>query len=194
VRDSLAGVTAARKRAEMLSRQLESTLGRLEARASALLAEGDEEGAGRTLVRRAVLREQLAELAEHRHELEDEESKMRGVADRFDLEAQRLRTHIEAIKDSFTAAEARARLGDNLALPGGEDFELRMALLRAQDLVLATRARASAVDRMLAQGAAGGGALAPDAFLRELADSSAEAEARSELARLRAHLTPQDPP
>ena len=79
-------------------------------------------------------------------------------------------------------------------VPGSEDFELRMALLRAQDLVLATRSHASVVDRLLAQGAAGGAALAPDAFLRELADSVAEAEARNELARLRAELARQETP
>ena len=41
VRESLAGVMAAGKRVELQARQLESSLGRLEARASALLAEGD---------------------------------------------------------------------------------------------------------------------------------------------------------
>ena len=194
VRESLAGVMAAGKRVELQARQLESSLGRLEARASALLAEGDDEAASGTLVRRAVLREQLAELAEHRQELSAEESKMRAAADRLDLEAVRLRARVEAIKDSYTAAEARARLGDAVAMPGSEDFELRMALLRAQDLVLATRSRASVVDRLLAQGGASGAALAPDAFLRELADSAAEAEASNELARLRAELARHQTP
>jgi hypothetical protein len=68
-----------------------------------------------------------------------------------------------------------------------------MALRRAEDMILATRARADAVDRLLARGALGDAALAPDAFLRELADSSAEAEARSELARLRAEVDAEDP-
>jgi phage shock protein A len=194
VRESLAGVTAAKKRDAVPASQRHSTLGRLEAQASAALAEGDEEAASRTLVRRAVLREQLAELTEHRDELAAEESKIRAVQDRLDLEAQRLRSRVEAIKDTYTAAEARARLGDEVTGSGSEDFELRMALLRAQDLVLATRARASAVDRLLAQGTAGSSALAPDPFLRELADSTAEAEARDELARLRAELTQKDPP
>ena len=68
-----------------------------------------------------------------------------------------------------------------------------MALRRAEDMILATRARADAVDRFLARGALGDAALAPDPFLRELADSTAEAEARSELARLRSEAADQNP-
>jgi phage shock protein A len=191
VREGLAGVTAARKRVELQARQLDSTLGRLENQARASLAKGHEEPASQTLMRRAVLREQLGELREHSDQLAAEEATVRGVADRLDLEIERFRARVEAIKDAYTAAEARARLGESLAGPGREDFELRMALRRAEDLILAARARADAVDRLLAHGVLGDVALAPDAFLRELADSSAQAEVRSELARLRAEVKRQ---
>jgi hypothetical protein len=55
-------------------------------------------------------------------------------------------------------------------------------------MYLATRALADAVDRLLAQGVLGDATPGSDAFLQEPADSSAEAEARSELARLRHEL------
>jgi phage shock protein A len=194
VREGLAGVTAAKKRVELQARQLDSTLARLEEQARSALVEGHDEAASHTLMRRAVLREQLAELTEHRDRLAAEEASIRGVADRLDLENQRFRARVEAIKDSYTAAEARARLGESVAIPGSEDFELRMALRRAEDMILATRARADAVDRLLARGVLGDAALAPDAFLRELADSTAEAEARSELARLRSEVAEGDHP
>jgi hypothetical protein len=64
-----------------------------------------------------------------------------------------------------------------------------MALGRAQDMILATRARADAVDRLLARGILGDAGLGSDPFLQELSDSSAEAEARTELARLRDELS-----
>jgi phage shock protein A len=188
VQDSLAGVAAAKKRVELQARQLDSNLGRLEDRARAALADGHDDAAGQTLLRRAVLREQLAELTEHRDQLAADEARVRALADRLDLELQRFRARIEAIKDTYTAAESRARLGESMAGTGGEDFELRMALRRAQDRILATRARADAVDRLLAQGVLGDATPGSDAFLQELADSSAEAEARSELARLRHEL------
>jgi phage shock protein A len=191
VRDGLAGVTAAKKRVELQARQLDSNLGRLEDRARAALADGREDAAGQTLLRRAVLREQLVELTEHRDQLAAEEARARVVADRLDLELQRFRARVEAIKDTYTAAQSRARLGESMAGTGGEDFELRMALGRAQDMILATRARADAVDRLLAHGVLGDAPLASDAFLQELADSSAEAEARSELARLRREVDPE---
>jgi phage shock protein A len=194
VREGLAGVTAAKKRVELQARQLDSTLARLEEQARSALVEGHDEAASHTLMRRAVLREQLAELTEHRDRLAAEEASIRGVADRLDLENERFRARVEAIKDSYTAAEARARLGESVAIPGSEDFELRMALRRAEDMILATRARADAVDRLLARGVLGDAALAPDAFLRELADSTAEAEARSELARLRSEVAEGDHP
>ena len=192
VRESLAQVTAARKRVELQARQLDSTLGRLEDRARAALADGRDGSATETLTRRAVLRDQLAELAEHSDRLVAEEKTIRAVDERIDLELIRFRARVEAIKDTYTAAEARARLGE-VAGPRREDFELRMSLRRAEDLVLATRARADAVDRLLAGGVLSEAPLAPDPFLQELADSSAQAEARSELARLRAEVKPEDP-
>jgi phage shock protein A len=194
VREGLAAVTAAKKRVELQARQLDSTLGRLEERARQALAEGQEEAAGQTLMRRAVLREQLVELTEHRDRLAAEEANVRGAADRLDLDIQRFRARVEAIKDTYTAAEARARLGESAVGPGREDFELRMALRRAEDMILATRSRAEAVDRLLARGALDSGALTPDAFLQELADSAAESEAKSELARLRREVAGADPP
>jgi phage shock protein A len=189
VRDGLAGVTAAKKRVELQARQLDSNLGRLEDRARAALAGGLDDAAGQTLLRRAVLREQLAELTEHRDQLAAQEARVREVADRLELDLQRFRARVEAIKDTYTAAQSRARLGESMAGATSEDFELRMALSRAQDMILATRARADAVDRLLARGVLGDAALGSDPFLQELADSSAEAEARTELARLRGELS-----
>jgi phage shock protein A len=182
-------VTAARKRVELQARQLDSNLGRLEDRARAALAGGRDDAAGQTLLRRAVLREQLAELTEHRDRLAAEEARVREVADRLERELQRFRARVEAIKDTYTAAQARARLGESMAGATSEDFELRMALSRAQDMILATRARADAVDRLLARGILGDAGLGSDPFLQELSDSSAEAEARTELARLRDELS-----
>ena len=193
LRDGIAQVTAAKKRVELQARQLDSTLGRLEDKARAALAEGHDEKAAETLMRRAVMREQVAELAEHAKRLAAEESGMRRVAERLEIDIERFRARVEAIKDTYAAAQARARLGEAVADPASGDFELRMALRRAEDLILATQARADVVDRLLARGVLGEAALASDAFMREVADSAAQAEVRSELARLRSEVTGTDP-
>ena len=187
VRQTLAEVAAGAAQVQMQVRQLEATLDRLEERARAEVATGDEVSAGRTLRRRAVLREQLAELEGHRERLAGEEAASRGLLDRLDLEVERFRLRVEAIKASDRASRSKQDLGEWLG--SGEDFELKLALSRAQDSIMAGRARADAVDRLLARGWLGDASLAPDAFLEEVTDSAADAEAKQELARIRRELT-----
>lgn len=188
VRRAVADVVTARKRIELQARQLEASPDRLEQQARTALQEGREDLAREALLRRAVIRGELGELERQSSMLAAEEGRLVEASKRLELQVQQFRIRKEAVKAAYVAARARAQAGEALAGLTQDDAELRVAVERAEHRIAETRARAAALENVLARGALQSGSPGSDALQSELDLPAADAEAAAELARLEGDL------
>jgi phage shock protein A len=188
VRRAVADVVTARKRIELQARQLEASPDRLEQQARTALQEGREDLAREALLRRAVIRGELGELERQSSMLAAEEGRLVEASKRLELQVQQFRIRKEAVKAAYVAARARAQAGEALAGLTQDDAELRVAVERAEHRIAETRARAAALEDVLARGALQSGSPGSDALQSELDLPAADAEAAAELARLEGDL------
>ncbi len=191
MRRGLADVVTARKRLALLARELEASMEKLEARSRLALAQEREEAAREPLTRRALLRAELADLRVQEQALASQEAKMTEASRRLDFQVRQFRIRKEAANATYSAAEARALVGESCIgmNPGSDD--LRLALHRAEDEFLASQARSDALDRLMASRALGQPMLSGDAFHPEVDMSAIEFEVAGELARLKSEVGPR---
>lgn len=194
MRRGVADVVTSRKRIELQIRQLETSAKRLEGQARTALQQSREDLAREALTRRAMARAEVGELGEQASLLAAEEAKLTDAAKRLDLQIQQFRTRKEAVKATYTAAQARASIGESVAGLGKDDQELLLAVQRAEDKIANTQARADALEGLMSSGALENPTLSRDALQRELDMHATDAEVTDELARLRGEIAGQGPP
>ena len=188
MRRGVADVATSKKRIELQARQLEASQAKLEGQARLALQRGREDLAREALTRRAMLRGELADLKDQEAVLAGEEAKLLEASKRLELQIQQFRTRKEAVKATYTAARARARVGESVAGLDRDDSELLLALQRAEDRIANTQARADALEGLMATGALEDPNVSRDAIQRELAMTATEGEVARELARLKADV------
>ena len=191
MRRGVADVTTSKKRLELQARQLGASVGKLEGQARLALQQGREDLAREALTRRAMIRGELSDLEEQQRALAAEEAKLLEAAKRLDLQIQQFRTRKEAVKATYTAAEARARVGESVAGLDRDDSELLLAVQRAEDKIANTQARAEALESLMATGALEDPNVSRDSIQRELAMTATENEVNLELARLKGEVAGQ---
>jgi phage shock protein A len=194
MRQGLAEVASSRKRLELQARQLERSAAQLEDQARRALEQGREDLAQEALSRRALASGELDDLRGHLALLSSGEKQLVEAAGRLDLQLQRFRARKEAVKAVYTAAQARARVGESLAGFDRDDSELLLALQRAQDRIADSQARAEALEELLASGIIGELGSSTGPVYRELAKEAGEQDIATELARLKARMADESPP
>jgi len=113
-------------------------------------------------------------LVEGSHQLEDK--------------IQAFRTRKETVKASYTAAEARARIGEAMSGLSKEMGDLGLAMQRAEDKIAQTHARAAALEDLMASGALED-LSAQDRIQAELNVTASRSAVEADLARLKGELT-----
>jgi phage shock protein A len=151
-RRAVADVVTARKRIELLARQLGSTVGRLEEQARAALQQGRQEVAREAVAWRATLQGELTELERQTGSLAGDEGRLRQVASQVDLHLHQLRVRRDSLRASYAAARARADIGRALAEARVDHSDVLQALEEAGERVARTRALADALEGMAARG------------------------------------------
>jgi phage shock protein A len=193
MRRGVAEVATSKKRIELQARQLETTQAKLEGQARLALQQGREDLACEALTRRAMLRGELTDLEDQQAVLAAEEAKLLEAAKRLELQIQQFRTRKEAVKATYTAAQARARVGESVAGLDRDDSELLLAVQRAEDRIANTQARADALEGLMASGALEDRNVSRDAIQRELAMTATEGEVTRELTRLKGEVAGERP-
>lgn len=188
MRRGVADVTTSKKRIELQARQLGASVGKLEGQARLALQQGREDLAREALTRRAMIRSELSDLQDQQTVLAGEEVKLLEASKRLDLQIQQFRTRKEAVKATYTAAQARATVGESVAGLDRDDSELLLAVQRAEDKIANTQARADALEGLMASGALEDPNVSRDAIQRELAMAATENEVSLELTRLRGEV------
>ena len=189
VRRGVADVATSRKRVELQINQLQQSSDKLDRQARDALAVGREDLARDALTRKASVQSQLNELNVQYTSLQGEEEKLTGASQRLQAKVDAFRTKKETIKATYTAAEAQTRINEAFTGISEEMGDVGLAIQRAEDKTEQMKARASAIDELMASGALDDMVGGPrDDIQAELDRMGAGSGVEAELERLKGEL------
>jgi phage shock protein A len=195
VRRGVADVATSRKRLELQVNQLQQSADKLTRQAQDSLAAGREDLAREALQRKAGIQQQLADLQVQYESLQGEEEKLTGAAQRLQAKVDAFRTRKETIKATYTAAEAQTRISEAFTGISEEMGDVGLAIQRAEDKTEQMKARAGAIDELMASGALDDMVTGSsrDDIQAELDRIGASSSVDSELAQMKAALANNAP-
>ena len=189
VRRGVADVATSRKRVELQINQLQQSSNKLDRQARDALAAGREDLAREALQRKSGVQGQLVDLNTQYTSLQGEEEKLTAASQRLDAKVQAFRTKKETIKATYTAAEAQTRINEAFSGISEEMGDVGMAIQRAEDKTEQMKARAGAIDELMASGALDDVVSGPrDDIQAELDRMGAGQDVDAELARMKTEL------
>jgi phage shock protein A len=189
VRRGVADVATSRKRVELQINQLQLSTNKLDKQARDALAAGREDLAREALSRKAGVQGQMADLNTQYTSLQAEEEKLAGASQRLQIKVDAFRTKKETIKATYTAAEAQTRISEAFTGISEEMGDVGLAIQRAEDKTEQMKARAGALDELMASGALDDVVSGPrDDIQAELDRMGAGHDVDAELARMKAEL------
>jgi phage shock protein A len=153
VRRGVADVATSRKRVELQINQLQQQANKLDRQARDSLGAGREDLAREALTRKAGLQTQLDDLQDNYAQLQKEEEQLSQASQRLQTKVDAFRTRKETIKATYTAAEAQTRINEAFTGISEEMGDVGLAIQRAEDKTAQMRARAGALDELMASGA-----------------------------------------
>ena len=189
VRRGVADVATSRKRLELQINQLEQQQAKLTDQGKKALQIGREDLARDALTRRSGLDGQLNDLRAQYHQLQGEEEKLTLASQRLQAKVDSFRTRKETIKATYTAAEAQTKINEAFSGISEEMGDVGLAIQRAEEKTDNMKARAGAIDELLASGALDDPTgIAKDDITLELEQLASTSDVESELARMKASL------
>jgi phage shock protein A len=189
VRRGVADVATSRKRVELQMNQLQQSSDKLDRQARDALSVGREDLARDALTRKAGIQSQLNDLNTQYTTLQGEEERLTGASQRLQAKVESFRTKKETIKATYTAAEAQTRINEAFTGISEEMGDVGLAIQRAEDKTEQMKARAGAIDELMASGALDDMVGGPrDDIQLELDRMGAGHDVDAELARLKGEL------
>jgi phage shock protein A len=190
VRRGVADVATSRKRVELQMNQVQQQTDKLDRQARDALAAGREDLAREALSRKGGVQGQLNDLRAQYESLQGEEEKLTLASQRLQTKVDSFRVKKETIKATYTAAEATTRINEVFTGISEEMSDVGLAIQRAEDKTEQMKARAGAIDELMASGALSDalGGPPPDDIQAELDRMGAGHGVDAELARMKAEL------
>lgn len=185
VKRNLAEVVASKKRLELQMVRLKENMERLERQAKEALQIGREDLATAALERKQMLAVQLEGLEEQIKGLEQEQEKLATVEARLQAKVETFRTKKEVIKAQYSAAQAQVKISEAVTGLSEELADVSLAIQRAEEKTESMRARAEAIDELVAKGVLEDALEGGDPLEAELRRASAANKVQEELARLK---------
>ncbi len=152
VRRGVADVATSRKRVELQMNQVQQSTEKLDRQARDALSAGREDLARDALQRKAGVQSQLNDLQTQYASLQGEEEKLTAASQRLQSKVDAFRVRKETIKATYTAAEAQTRINEVFTGISEEMSDVGLAIQRAEDKTEQMRARAGAIDELMAAG------------------------------------------
>ncbi len=184
----VADVVTAKKRIQLQSDKLESTVVKLESQARQALAAGREDLARTALQRKVYAQQQLQGLDSQAAGLEQQQQKLVESEQRLAMKVESFRSQKEVIKAEYSAAEAQVRIGEAATGIGEEMAETGLAIERARDRTEQLQARSAALDELVDSGTLEDFTGTSSSLDRELDEIGATQMVEADLARLRGEI------
>jgi len=152
VKRGLAEVVASKKRLELQTVQLRQNITKLEQQAKDALKAGREDLAMMALERKQQAQAQIDGLVQQIEGLEGEQEKLAATEARLRTKVESFRTQKEVIKAQYSAASAQVKIGEAVTGLSEELADVGLAVERAKNKTEGMRARAAAIDELVASG------------------------------------------
>lgn len=194
VKRGIVEVVTSKKRLELQAARLQENVDRLDAQARQAVAASREDLARLALQRKQLAMTQLQGLNTQIADLETEQQKLTTAEQRLTVKIETFRTRKEVIKAQYAAAEAQVRISESVTGLSEEMADVGLAVERAEEKTERLKARAGAIDELVAAGTIDDITGRGDLLDRELAQISEGQGVEAELAQLKAQLAgPQAP-
>ncbi len=194
VKRGIVEVVTSKKRLELQAARLQENVNRLDSQARQAVAAGRDDLAKLALQRKQLAGTQLASLQTQIDDLAKEQEKLATAEQRLTVKIETFRTRKEVIKAQYAAAEAQVRISESVTGLGEEMADVGLAIERAEEKTERLKARAGAIDELVAAGTIEDITGRGDLLDAELAQISAGQSVDAELAQMKAQLAgPQAP-
>ncbi len=185
VKRGVVEMVAAKRQIQQQASKVQDNITRLEQQAGQAVDAGREDLARLALQRKQTAAQELQGLDEQIAGLELEQEKLTAAEQRLQAKVAAFRTKKEVIKAQYTAAQAQVRIGSALSGISEEMGDISLAVERAETKTDQMRARAGAIDELVATGVLEDFTGREDDIGRELAQLSASQGVEDELAALK---------
>lgn len=177
-----------KKRLEIQAAKVAQSVATLDQQARQALTSGRDDLARAALERKKLMESQLQSLDAQRGQLQSEQDKLVLAEKRLAAKLEAFRSHKEAIKARYTAAEAQLRIGEAFSGVSEEMADVGLAIERAEGRTEAMQARAGALDELLETGTLIDLTADGDAIDRQLRQVTAGADVNRELEAMKREL------
>jgi phage shock protein A len=188
VKRGIADVVTAKKRLQLQTEKLESSVVKLETQARQALGQNREDLARAALERKSAVQQQLQGLDQQVQQLEAQQEKLVTSEKQLSAKIEAFRSQKEVIKAQYSAAEAQVQIGEAATGIGEQMADTGLAIQRARDKTEQMQARASAVEELVAAGTLEDFTSDESALDRELTQLASQSQVDSELEKMKAEL------
>lgn len=194
VKRGIVEVVTSKKRLELQAAKLRENVNRLDEQARQALTHNREDLARLALQRKQTAAVQLTELDTQVSSLETEQQKLATAEQRLQIKIESFRTRKEVVKAQYAAAEAQVRISESVTGLSEEMADVGMAIERAEEKTERLKARAGAIDELVAAGTIEDFTGRGDLLERELSQISSGVGVDAELEAMKAQIAgPQAP-
>lgn len=194
VKQGLVEAVTSRRRLELQATKLRDQISQTELQARQALQMGREDLGRLALQRKQTALLTLEGLDSQIADLEREQEQLTVAEGGMAAKVEAFRTRKEVIKAQYSAAEAQVRIGEAFSGISEELADVGMAVERAEQKTERLRARASAIDELVAVGVLEDFSQRGGRVAQELARLTAAQNVEDELARLKEELAaPKEP-
>jgi phage shock protein A len=193
VKRGVVEMVTAKRRIQQQAERVGENITRLDRQARQALDADREDLARLALQRKQTALAELEGLDEQIAGMEREQEKLTQAEQRLQAKVDAFRNQKEIIKAQYTAAQAQVRIGAALGGISEEMGDVSMAVQRAENKTDQMRAKAGAIDELVASGVLDDITGPKDDIERELAQISASSSVEAELAALKGGSTATPP-
>ena len=193
VKKGVVEMVTAKRRLELQAAKVQQNLTKLDSQARQALGAGREDLARIALERKQTAVLELQGMDQQISGLELEQEKLIHAEQRLQAKVAAFRTKKEVIKAQYSAAQAQVRIGSALSGVSEEMGDISLAIERAEGKTETLRAKAGAIDELVAAGVLDDPISgSKDDLTRQLEQVTATANVDSELEALKASLPTGD--
>ena len=189
VKRGLADLVTSKRRLQLQHDKLQQDMDKLDSQAQQALAGNREDLARLALQRKVAVQAQLQSIDPQIADLEAQQQKLTDAEQKLQTKIEIFRTQKETLKATYTASEAQVKVSEAASGISEEMADVGLAVQRAQDKTEQMKARAGALDELVATGAltdlSTGG---QDDIDRQLAQLSSGGDVDRQLAAMKAQL------
>jgi len=193
VKRGVVEMVTTKRRLELQAAKVQENVSKLDGQARQALGAGREDLARVALERKQVAIMELDGLEQQVSGLELEQEKLTQAEQRLQAKVHAFRNKKEIIKAQYSAAQAQVRIGSALSGLSEEMGDISLAVERAETKTETLRAKAGAIDELVAAGVLDDPISgSEDDLSRQLSSISAEASVDAELNALKGSLGPDE--